>query len=95
MTKYLTKQLEEGKVYRGSEFEVTLHCGRKAWWQEHEAVSYIASTVGAETAHFLLFHLVRDPSPWDGTIDTHSGGFTVQLVQFKKTLYRDARGLSP
>lgn len=63
MTKYLTKQLEEGKVYRDSEFEVTLHCGRKAWWQEHEAVSYIASTVGAETAHFLLFSFSQRPQP--------------------------------
>lgn len=57
MTKYLTKQLEEGKVYRGSEFEDTLHCGRKAWWQEHEAVSYIASTVGGKDSSLSPFFI--------------------------------------
>ena len=42
VTKYLGKL--KGRVYFVSEFEGTVHCGRKMLWQGHEAAAHTALT---------------------------------------------------
>jgi hypothetical protein len=44
MTKYLQKQLKEGKVCLHSQLEDIVHHDREVSWQEHSQAYYIAST---------------------------------------------------
>jgi hypothetical protein len=69
------KQPKEGRDLFGSQLEVTVHQGRKSWWQELEAGDYTASAARKQeeintVAWLIIFFLFRS---WGDFYHTQSG----------------------